>query len=100
MTADRIFRSLTGLWEVSDWISVRSRPPPKGKKRRQKRSPRKRRRVFGTNSLKEGAMWYVAPLLGNDRERINNTTAVTRQRSVKNSTGMVFSVRSVPRSYK
>jgi hypothetical protein len=37
--------------------------------------PRKRRngcsRPFGTNSLNEGAMWHVGPLLSNDRETNN-----------------------------
>jgi hypothetical protein len=28
-------------------------------------------RLFGTNSLKEGAMWHVDPLLGNDSEKNN-----------------------------
>jgi hypothetical protein len=30
----------------------------------------------GMNSLKEGALWHVDPLLGNDHEVIKNTTAV------------------------
>jgi hypothetical protein len=31
-------------------------------------------KLFGTYSLKEGAMWHVEPLLGNDREISNHTT--------------------------
>jgi hypothetical protein len=33
-------------------------------------------RLFGTNSLKEGAMWHTDPLLGNYREISKYTTAV------------------------
>jgi hypothetical protein len=51
-------------------------------------------RLFGTNSLKEGAMWLVHLLPGNDHEISNYTTAVNSNR------GTVFSVRSVPRCYK
>jgi hypothetical protein len=35
-------------------------------------------RLFGTNSLKEGAMWHVDPLLDNDLEISKYTTAVTK----------------------
>jgi hypothetical protein len=35
-------------------------------------------RLFGMNSFKEGAMWHVHPLLGNDRKISNYTMAVTR----------------------
>jgi hypothetical protein len=35
-------------------------------------------RLFGTNTLKEGAMWYVDPLLSNNCEIRNYTTAVTK----------------------
>jgi hypothetical protein len=45
-------------------------------------------------------MWYVDPLLCNDREIWNYTTAVTRQRPVISNRGAVFSVRFVPRCYK
>jgi hypothetical protein len=45
-------------------------------------------------------LWHVDTLLGNDRERSNYTTAVTRQRPVNSNRGMVFSVRSVPRCCK
>jgi hypothetical protein len=34
----------------------------------QKKKQRYACRSFGTNSFKEGAMWHVDPLLGNDRE--------------------------------
>jgi hypothetical protein len=34
-------------------------------------------RLFGTNSLKEGAMWQVDPLLGNCHERSSYTTPIT-----------------------
>jgi hypothetical protein len=58
--------------------------------RRHKLSPRKKNwryacRLLVTNSLKEGAMWPVDPLLGNDREISNYTTAVTRQRPVESN---------------
>jgi hypothetical protein len=49
-----------------------------------KYSPQKRRsggtpvKLFETNSLKEGAMWHVDPLLGNDHEISDYTTAVAR----------------------
>jgi hypothetical protein len=33
-------------------------------------------KLFGMNSLKGGAMWYVDPLLGNDCEISNCVTAV------------------------
>jgi hypothetical protein len=45
-------------------------------------------------------VWYVVPLLGNDREISNYLTAITRQWSIKSNRGMVFSVQSVPRCYK
>jgi hypothetical protein len=48
--------------------------------------------LFGTNSHKEGAMWHVDPLLGND--------TVNRQRPVNSNRGTVFSVLSVPICYK
>jgi hypothetical protein len=37
--------------------------------------------------------WYVNPLLGNDREISNYTTAVTRQRPVNSNRRKMFSVR-------
>jgi hypothetical protein len=40
------------------------------------------------------------PLLGNDREISNYTTAITMQRLVNSNRGIVFSARSVPRCYK
>jgi hypothetical protein len=42
-------------------------------------------------------LWHVDPLLGNDREIGNNTTAVTRQRPVNGNGGTAFSVLSEPR---
>jgi hypothetical protein len=45
-------------------------------------------------------IWHVDPLLGNDSEISNHTTAVTRQRSVNSNRGKVFSVRSAPICYK
>jgi hypothetical protein len=33
-------------------------------------------RLFGMNSLEEGAMWHVDPVLGNNREIRNYTTVV------------------------
>jgi hypothetical protein len=45
-------------------------------------------------------MRHVYPLLGNDRDISNYTTAVTMQRSVNNSRRTVISLRSVPRCYK
>jgi hypothetical protein len=42
----------------------------------------------------------VEPLLGNDREINDYTTAVTRQQPVNSNRRTVFSVRSVPRCYK
>jgi hypothetical protein len=45
-------------------------------------------------------MWYVVPLLGNDREICKYAAAVTRQRPVNNSGGTVFPTRSVPKYYK
>jgi hypothetical protein len=45
-------------------------------------------------------LWHVDPLLGNDREISNYTTAVTRQRLVNSNRGTVFSVPSVLRRYK
>jgi hypothetical protein len=45
-------------------------------------------------------LWHVDPLLSNDREIINYTTAVTRQRTINNNRETVFSVRSVPKCYK
>jgi hypothetical protein len=35
-------------------------------------------RLFGMNSLKEGAMWHVDPLLGIDFEMSKYATAVTK----------------------
>jgi hypothetical protein len=35
-------------------------------------------RLFGTNSLKEGAIWHVDSLLGNDREANNYTTTIDK----------------------
>jgi hypothetical protein len=35
-------------------------------------------RLFGTNSLKEGAMWHVDLLLGNAHEISHYTTAVAK----------------------
>jgi hypothetical protein len=35
-------------------------------------------RLLGTISLKEAAMWYVDPLLGNDRKICNYMTAVDK----------------------
>jgi hypothetical protein len=46
-------------------------------------------RPFGTNSLKEGTVWRVDPLLSNDRETI-------KQRPVNSNRGMVFSAWSAP----
>jgi hypothetical protein len=40
-------------------------------------------RLFETNSLKEGAMWHVYPLVGNDREISKNPTAVAKYRLQK-----------------
>jgi hypothetical protein len=52
---------------------------------------RYRRHVFGNTSI----LWYVAPLVCNDRDISNYTTAVTRQRPVNSNRGTGFSVRSV-----
>jgi hypothetical protein len=35
-------------------------------------------RLLGVISLKEGAMWHVDPLLGNNHEICNYTTAVAK----------------------
>jgi hypothetical protein len=43
---------------------------------------------------------HVDPLLDNDGEISNYTTAVIRQRHVNSNREMVFSERSVQRSYK
>jgi hypothetical protein len=45
-------------------------------------------------------LWHLDPLLGNDREISNYTTAVTRQRPVNSNRGTVFSVRPVPGCYR
>jgi hypothetical protein len=45
-------------------------------------------------------IWHVEPLLANDREISNYTTAVTRQQPVNSNRGTVLSVRSVPGCYK
>jgi hypothetical protein len=45
-------------------------------------------------------LWYVDPLLGNDRDLSSYTTAVTRQQPVNSNRGTVFSVRSLPKCYK
>jgi hypothetical protein len=45
-------------------------------------------------------LWHVDQLLGNGQEISNYTTSVTRQRLVKSNKGKVFSLRSVPRSYR
>jgi hypothetical protein len=54
----------------------------------------------GTEKGASYILWDVDPLLGNNRERKNWTTAVTRQRPVKSTGGTVFSVRPVPICYK
>jgi hypothetical protein len=43
---------------------------------------------------------HVLPLLGNGHEVNNCTMAVTRQRTLNNNRGTVFSVRSVSSCYK
>jgi hypothetical protein len=48
-------------------------------------------RLFGTNSLKEGAMGHIDPLPGNDCETDNKTTAVARQQSACNNGSTVES---------
>jgi hypothetical protein len=52
-------------------------------------------KVFSSGFLSVGvyalyAFWYVDPLLGNDQEISNYTTAVTRQRSVNSNRGKIF----------
>jgi hypothetical protein len=42
-------------------------------------------KLFGTNSLKEGAMWHVDLLIGNDGEISNYIMAVIRQRLVNSN---------------
>jgi hypothetical protein len=44
------------------------------------------------NSLKEGAMWHIDPLLGGEPEIGGCTVAIARQQPA-NNTGMVFSER-------
>jgi hypothetical protein len=63
-------------------------------------------RLFGTNSLKEGAIWRIDPFLGKDLET-KETTAVAMQRCGKHASTTtellletVFSTRSVQRGYK
>jgi hypothetical protein len=62
----------------------RNWPLLKWKKRRQNHSPQKRRkfqytyRLFGTNNFKEGAIQHKDPLLDNDCEISNYTTAVPK----------------------
>jgi hypothetical protein len=63
------------------------------------------RRLFGTNSLKEEAMWRTDALLGKDLER--NKTAVGMQQRVKHDSKTiallletVFSIRSLQNGYK
>jgi hypothetical protein len=65
--------------------------------RRHKHSPRKRRNGGTPVGLKEGAVWHVDLLLGNDREISSYTTAVIRWQPVNSNRGMVFSVWSMPR---
>jgi hypothetical protein len=45
-------------------------------------------------------LWHVDPLLRNDCEIRNYTTATARQRPFNSNRGTVFSVRSTPRCYK
>jgi hypothetical protein len=45
-------------------------------------------------------LWHVDPLLGDDHEISNYTTAVTRQLPVNTNREKVFSVRSVSGCYK
>jgi hypothetical protein len=40
-------------------------------------------RLFGRNCFKEGAVWHIDPLLGNDHEISNYTLAVTKQWHLK-----------------
>jgi hypothetical protein len=35
--------------------------------------------VFGTNNFKEGNIWHIDGLLGNDRETNNETTVTANQ---------------------
>jgi hypothetical protein len=55
--------------------------------------------LFGTNSLKKGAMWRIDPLLGKDFEK-HDTTTDAMQRRRKHATTTVFSTRSVQMGYK
>jgi hypothetical protein len=43
-------------------------------------------RLFRTNSLKEGAVWHIDPLLGNNCKTNNETAAIARQQLLKYST--------------
>jgi hypothetical protein len=78
----------------SDWRAVTMETVPReGKRDRsqtlQAQTAQKRKwwyacRLFGTNSLKEGAMWRIDPLLGRGLEEIsskhvNNTRGIVRQ---------------------
>jgi hypothetical protein len=45
-------------------------------------------------------LWHVDPLLGDDHEISNYTTAVTKQLPVNTNRKKVFSVRSVSRCFK
>jgi hypothetical protein len=51
-------------------------------------------------SISSKILWDADPLLGNDREISNYTTAVTRQRLVNSNRGMRISVLSLPRYFK
>jgi hypothetical protein len=79
-----IVGSSIGLRKVIDWTLWRGRPPPKRKKRRPKHSPQKKKkcryacRLFGINGLKEGTLWHIDPLVGNDRETNNYITATAK----------------------
>jgi hypothetical protein len=47
--------------------------------------------LFGMNNLKEGAIWHIDQLLGNDCETNNETMAVARQWPARNNGSTVGS---------
>jgi hypothetical protein len=109
-----------GSWGI---ITVRTEPwgGRRGRSQTSQAQPSEKKkcryacRLLGPNSLKEGAMQHVDPLLGGDREIGDCTAAVAWQRPTNNrkmvfstrsakqllnsNTGTIFSTRSVPRGY-
>jgi hypothetical protein len=71
------------LQRVTDWALWRILPPPKQNEMSKAQPLEKKKwqyacRLFRTKSLKEGAMWHVDPLSGNDRKTSNYTTTTAK----------------------